>query len=346
MRSRVLLLGLAIMAGATLLAGGLMRMARPYTFHGSLIDPPLPAADFVLTDQHGQPFRLSDQTGRVVLLFFGYTSCPDVCPTTMTKFKQVRAQLGDRADRVRLVFITVDPERDTVERVRQYVGAFDPSFVGLTGSTTELEPVWQAYGVYREKVGGQGADGYAVDHSTRTYVVDAQGRLRLTHPFGQTADDLAQDTRHLVAQAGRAPATRTGDQRPTPAADVPSAVTRVGQLRIEGVWVRPGGAGSVTAAFLTIVNSSDEADALLSVESEAARTVEIHATQMEGDVMRMRPVSRLEVPAGSRVEALPGGLHLMLIDLTRTIAAGEQIPLVLRFERSGEVVVQAEAISQ
>lgn len=346
MRSKLVLLGLAVAAGLTLLAGGVALVARPYTFHGSVINPPIPAEDFVLTDQHGQPFRLSDQIGSVVLLFFGYTSCPDVCPTTLAKFKQVHTQLGDQADRVRFVLVTVDPERDTAERLRNYLGAFNSSFVGLTGTTAELEAVWQKYGVYREKVGGASATGYVVDHSTSTYLVDAQGRLRLTHPYGLTADDLSQDVRYLVKEAGRAPAGKTNDRPPRPA-KVPATVTTLGDLRIQEVWVRPGGEGNVTAAFLTIANASDQPDALLAVQSEIAETIEIHVSQMEDGVMRMRPVSRLEIPAGGQVEVVPsGGHHLMLIGLTRTIAVGERVPLTLHFERGGEVVVEAEVISQ
>ncbi|MCZ7569458.1 MAG: SCO family protein [Ardenticatenaceae bacterium] len=345
MQSKVLRLGLAAVAVVTLLAGASMLMAQPYTFHGSLINPPIPASDFILTDQHGQRFRLSDQTGHVVLLFFGYTSCPDVCPTPLTKFKQVHAQLGARADRVRFVFITVDPERDTVERMRNYVGAFDPAFVGLTGSTAELEAVWRAYGVYREKGGEEGASGYAVDHSTRIYLVDAQGRLRLTHPFGETADDLAQDTGHLVEEDARAGTARPAEPQPV-SIEGASPVATLGQLRVQSAWVRPGGVGNVTAAFLTIVNTGDQADALTSTQSEVAETVEIHATQMEGDVMRMRPIARLEVPAGGQVQAAPGGLHFMLIGLTRSLEVGERIPLVLHFERGGDVVVEAEVIAQ
>lgn len=171
-----------------------------YKFRGSVIDPPVAAADFALKDQAEQPFQLGDQRNKLVLLFFGYTSCPDVCPTTLAQFKRARAQLGGQADRVRFVFITVDPERDTPAQMNKYLGAFDPAFVGLGGSEAELEPVWKAYGVYRKIQPGSSATGYLVDHSARAYLIDAQGNLRLTYAFGATADDMAADMRYLLKQ--------------------------------------------------------------------------------------------------------------------------------------------------
>jgi protein SCO1/2 len=169
-----------------------------YSFHGSVIDPPAPAPDFALRDQRGQVFRLSDQKGKLILLYFGYTSCPDVCPTTLAVLKRTRMQLDRQAEQVRVVFVTVDPERDSAERIGAYLGAFDPTFVGLSGTEPELEPIWRAYGVYRQKQPGSSALGYTVDHTARIYLIDAQGQLRLTFPFGITADDIAPDVRYLL----------------------------------------------------------------------------------------------------------------------------------------------------
>ncbi|MEK6574172.1 MAG: SCO family protein, partial [Chloroflexota bacterium] len=147
MKSKFLLLVTVAIVAMVGVGAGLF--ARPYTFHGSLIDPPVPAVDFTLTDQTGQPFRLSEQAGNVVLLFFGYTSCPDVCPATLTQFKRIRTEMGKEADRVRFVLVTVDPQRDTAERLRQYLTGFDSSFVGLTGTWLDLDQVYRSYGVYQ-----------------------------------------------------------------------------------------------------------------------------------------------------------------------------------------------------
>jgi protein SCO1/2 len=171
-----------------------------YKYHGAVIDPPVAASNFALKDQTGQPFQLSDQRGKLVLIFFGYTNCPDICPTTLAQFRQARAQLGAQADRVRFVFITVDPDRDNADKMKTYLGAIDPAIIGLTGSPDDLEAVWKAYGVYRQKQPGLSQDDYAdlLEHSGRVYLIDAQGNLRLTYPFGLQPDDVTQDVRHLL----------------------------------------------------------------------------------------------------------------------------------------------------
>jgi protein SCO1/2 len=194
-----LLLGLAILTGfgAVLLA---QVFRPPYRYQGSLLDPPVSATDFTLTDQHGQAFRLSDQRGRAVLLFFGYTHCPDVCPVTLSLFKQVRARLGPAAASARFVYITVDPERDTPAAVGAYVSNFDPAIIGLTGSRAQLEPIWQAYGVYQARVEAGSAAGYLVDHSAYVYAIDPNGDLRLTYAFGSDGEALWQDLSHLLAE--------------------------------------------------------------------------------------------------------------------------------------------------
>ncbi|RMF33812.1 MAG: SCO family protein [Chloroflexi bacterium] len=169
------------------------------SFRGTAIEPPRPAADFVLTDQDGRPFRLSDQRGHVVLLFFGYTHCPDVCPATLTTWKQVHEALGDDADRVRFVFITVDPERDTPERLKEHVTLFGPDFLGLTGPPEALEAVYKAFGVYREKVTTEeSALGYLMNHTARTYLLDQEGRWVLSYAFGTPAEDIVHDIRQLL----------------------------------------------------------------------------------------------------------------------------------------------------
>jgi protein SCO1 len=174
--------------------------SRPYALHGAPVDPTFAAPDFTLNDQHGQPFQLSAQRGKLVLIFFGYTHCPDECPLTLAQFKQARDQLDRfaQADQVRFVFITIDPERDTQEQIKTYLDAFDPAFVGLTGSEADLTPVWRAYGVYRQKQPGSTPDDYSMDHSAQVYLVDTRGNWRLTWPPELAAQDMVQDIRYLL----------------------------------------------------------------------------------------------------------------------------------------------------
>lgn len=197
MKTKMLYLGIGAVLVAALLVG-FQLSRRPYTYRGSTIDPPVPAADFELSNQHGQKFRLSEQRGEIVLLFFGYSNCPDVCPLTMSNFKSIKEELGDQADKVRFIFVTVDPERDTKERLLEYVKVFDPEIVALTGSRAELEPVWKSYGVYQAKQDTGSAAGYSVDHTARTYLIDQEGNWRLTYPFEMEKADIISDVRHLI----------------------------------------------------------------------------------------------------------------------------------------------------
>lgn len=195
---RFAILGLGLLALAATLATGCS--TRPYTFHGTVLDPASPAADFILTDQNGEPFVLSEQRDVVVLIFFGYTYCPDVCPATLALFTQTREDLGPLAGDARFVFITIDPDRDTPERLRAHLGRIDPAIVGLTGTLEELGSVWAAYGVYRAEQPGTGDAGPLFDHSARVYVVDRHGDLRLTFPFGFDADEFTQDVSNLIQE--------------------------------------------------------------------------------------------------------------------------------------------------
>lgn len=168
------------------------------TFYGGVLNPPRPAPEFSLMDQHRQPFRLQDHRGKVVVLFFGYTTCPDVCPGTLAHYTRVKELLADDADRVEFVFITVDPERDTPERLAEYMPIFDEEFYGLTGDREALEAVWSDYGVYVERVEDPGPVGYWMNHTALSYVIDPDGRLRLAHMYGTPVEEVASDLRQLL----------------------------------------------------------------------------------------------------------------------------------------------------
>ena len=175
-------------------------VGRPHAFSGTEYLPLKQAPEIELSDQTGKPFHLSEQAGNIVLIFYGYTNCPDVCPITLGEFKQIKAGLGDDADRVRFVFITVDPERDTREVLEKHISRFDPTFLALTGEPAELEPVYKAYGVYHEKVDLENGQGYMMNHSGHTYVIDLNGNLRMTYAFGSDTEDMTEDIKHLLRE--------------------------------------------------------------------------------------------------------------------------------------------------
>jgi protein SCO1/2 len=181
------------------LLGGLMVAAaliisQPHKMAGSVIEPPAPAPAIDLGD-----FHLSEQKGKAVLIFFGYTYCPDVCPATLGELKQVLKRLDKQAEEVVVLFITVDPKRDTAEKMTQYSAAFDPRIYGLTGSMAELEAVWQGYGVYRAEQPTKNEGSYVVDHSTRTYLIDREGNLLETFAFGTPVDDILADVKVVLS---------------------------------------------------------------------------------------------------------------------------------------------------
>ncbi|NLG99267.1 MAG: SCO family protein [Chloroflexi bacterium] len=187
-----------------LITSAVILLNRPYTPRGSLIDPPVPAEPFTLTDGRGETFNLSEQRGSLVVIFFGFTACPDVCPASLSDMKRVHDRLAKEpgmVERVKFVFITVDPDRDTPEKTGKYVSAFSPDFIGLSGSEEELEPVWKSFGVYRELHKDSPDDTvYTVDHSAWMYLIDQDGNLRLTYTFGTPVDHLLSDIRYLLKQ--------------------------------------------------------------------------------------------------------------------------------------------------
>ncbi len=169
-------------------------------WHGSLIKPPIPAPPINLTTADGQPFRLDDYHGKVVLLFFGYTNCVDICPATMNELSSARKLLNsDQAARVQVVYVTVDPQRDSPQVVKDFTARFDPTFIGLSGTEAALSTVWKSYGVYREIQPAAG-DGYMVAHTSRVYVIYPNGELSLSFSFGTSPENVAKDVRRILRE--------------------------------------------------------------------------------------------------------------------------------------------------
>ncbi|WP_334154896.1 SCO family protein [Tepidimonas sp.] len=192
--------------GAAVLTLGLGWLAgcgdRPAAFSGIDITGADYAQGFDLSDQYGQRRTLADFRGKVVVVFFGFTQCPDVCPTSLGELAEARRLLGPDGERLQGIFISVDPERDTPEVMRAYMASFDPSFLALRATPGELPALAKAFKVYYKKVEGQTPSSYTMDHSAGSYVYDTQGRLRLYHRYGSGAQALASDVRRLLREAG------------------------------------------------------------------------------------------------------------------------------------------------
>jgi protein SCO1/2 len=199
MDRKLIIVGLGLLLLIGLAALAVFWFGAPATFRGTSYGEPYPVAPSIeLTRVDGQPFRLSDQRGRIVLLFFGYTSCPDVCPTTLAELKQVVDELGSAADSVEVVFISVDPERDTPANIQKYVEHFNPNFIGLSGPIDELQTIWDSYGIYRAVTQTDAALGYTVDHTARITLIDADGNLRLSYGFQTPIEDIVHDIKILL----------------------------------------------------------------------------------------------------------------------------------------------------
>lgn len=160
------------------------------------------ATGFNLPDHNGQPRTLADFQGKVVVVFFGFTQCPDVCPTSLTEMAEAKRLLGEDGDRLQGMFVSVDPERDTPDVMKAYMAAFDPTFLALHVDLAALPEVAKQFRIYYKKVPGQTESSYTMDHSAGSYVYDTQGRIRLYHRYGSGAAALAGDVKKLLAEAG------------------------------------------------------------------------------------------------------------------------------------------------
>ena len=195
MKIKVLLSVIVVILG---LAVGVYFL-RPHTFHGTVIQSPEPSFDFTLTGVNGD-VSLSDFRGKMVLLYFGYTFCPDICPATLANVGQALRDLGTKAEDIQVIMVSVDPERDTPEKLAKYVAQFHPSFVGITGSQEELDKVASLYGIFYQKTEGSNATGYLIDHTATLLVLDRDGYLKLVFPFGVTSDEIADDLKYMLRQ--------------------------------------------------------------------------------------------------------------------------------------------------
>lgn len=285
--------------------------------------PARPAPLLEATLSSGETFRLSALRGKVVLLSFGYTACPDVCPTTLSQLHNLHRLLGEAARDVEVVFVSVDPSRDSAAHLENYVHAFNPRFIGLRLEGEALASVLSAYRITASRrypdalrYGEHRFTGelpYTVDHTGAFLVIDKRGVLRLRMPYTVSVEQMRSEVERLLAEKDATAATG---------------------VRVERAHARltPSHVGAV---YLTLVNASSREDRLLSAESPLASRVELHEVLAQGDVLKMVPRPQgFVVPANGRTELKPGGKHLMLYAVRD---APSQLKLTLHFEKAGPV---------
>jgi protein SCO1/2 len=183
---------------AALIAVATAASASVPAFKAGVFDPPRQAPDFTLQGTNGQPFRLGDYRGKVVLLAFGFSHCQSVCPITLNTFAQTLHEMGTAAADVQVVYITVDAKRDTPARLKTFLNNFSQTFMGGTGTEKQLQQVRKDYGVSATKIGD--GDDYMYDHSSFIYLIDRAGRIRALMPYGHPPDDFAHDLRILLRE--------------------------------------------------------------------------------------------------------------------------------------------------
>lgn len=200
---RSLLLGAASAALGLALSGCDLTASSKSSFKGVDLTGAKYARELQLPDIDGRSRSLADFKGKVVVVFFGFTQCPDVCPTTMAELAQVKKTLGADGDKVQGVFVTVDPDRDTPELLKAYLGSFDPSFVALRGTADQLKAAAQEFKVYYAKVPGKTPETYTMDHTAASFIFDTEGRIRIFSRYGSGAEALSQDIQTLLVEAKR-----------------------------------------------------------------------------------------------------------------------------------------------
>ncbi len=194
---RLLPIGLGVTVLLALFAWLVLPRLRPHQFSGTVLQSEMPVTDFTLTSADG-PVSLSDYRGKLVVLYFGYTFCPDVCPTTLSDVNKALGRLGDKAEDVQLIMISVDPARDDPDKLAEYVEFFNPTFVGVTGTDDEVRSVATPYGIWYEAHEEEGASNYLVDHVATLNVIDREGRLKLVIGYGTGADAIAADLEYML----------------------------------------------------------------------------------------------------------------------------------------------------
>ncbi|HEX6942716.1 MAG TPA: SCO family protein [Gemmatimonadaceae bacterium] len=322
------------------------------TFRGVAVHPPLAKPSLTLTDFNGQRYDFAAQTrDKVALLFFGYTHCPDVCPLHMANIAAVlrRMPAGDRA-RVVTVFVTTDPERDTPARMKEWLGNFDPSFVGLTGTKEELARAQQAVGLAQatQEYVGTDSSNYFVGHGAQVFAFARDGMAYTIYPFGIRQEDWANDLPLLVADASGADIRRSlaaqAKAGQLNAAPEQAPAAEANAMVISKAVVAEPATQDEAAAYVTFTNNTNQEDTLVAVAADLAARGEVHETMGEGEMRHMMATPTLVLPANTEVKLTPDGMHIMLSQLRRKLVAGDTVKLYLSLSRAGPVEVRAPVV--
>jgi protein SCO1 len=297
----------------------------------------LPKPDFTFTDTRGRPYDFRKETdGKIALLYFGYTYCPDVCPLEMATLgaalKEVDAAVRGR---VQVVFVTVDPARDTAERLSSWLASFDTTFVGLRGSRTAVDSVLAVYGFPPTKTESVG-DGYVVSHPGLVYAFTPDDHGRAMYGSETTKATWVHDLNLIAGHPWVA-----ADSTPGAASARAGAA---GGIRVLDAYAPEPAAGGSMAVYLTLLNTGGTADTLVGLAANLAGRASLHETRHMEGMEHMSPVSAIALPPGDTVRLEPGGRHGMLEELSSTPRAGDTLQVILRFALAGALVVPTRVV--
>jgi protein SCO1/2 len=295
-----------------------------------------PLVDVNFTDHSGKKFGIEQFKGKWSVLFFGFTNCPDICPTTMQTLKQVKADLNQAGvwHNYQVIMVSVDPERDTTERLATYVPYFDPEFIGISGPLESTVSFAKNVGILFFKGKDTTNGGYDVDHGAAIILVNPEGQYAgvITAPHIQST--ISQDLIALADYAGVKKAKAALLSSPTAAGEAVDTVSRdtdgTQELVIENAWIRPAPPGSQSmAAYFDLQNNSDQDIVIVDSKSSAFSMAMIHNTAIKDGISSMNHVNELLVPANSKVSLSPLAMHMMLMGPKQALKLGDSAEIEL-----------------
>lgn len=334
---------LALSIGVFMQISGVKEPVLPTLSKTVILPKPKPLNDAQFTDHNGQPFSLEQMRGKWSILFFGFTNCPDICPTTMQTLSAVKKKVGAAGqwNNYQVIMVSVDPERDTTERLANYVPYFDSEFIGLSSSVDATTAFAKQLGILfvkrDEADAANNAGFYQVDHSASIILINPEGQwagaITAPHKVDEISEDLIQLAQYSAAlgpqdnnqeaQAKSQEASQKSTQEASPAFTDDA-------LTINGAWIRPAPPKVPSmAAYFELTNNSDRDITIVDVQSNAFAHAMIHGTSMNDGVASMHHLDELNLPANSKVVLAPLDLHVMLMQPERPLSKGESAEISL-----------------
>jgi len=320
----------AIAIGIYVQSGGKLKQQPPELVKGILLPTTKPLGKMNFTDHTGKPFGLTQLKDKWSILFFGFTNCPDVCPTTMQTMKQVKQTVAEAGlwSRFQVVMVSVDPERDSTDRLSKYVPYFDPEFIGISADVEHTTAFAKNLGILFFKDKPEENGGYDVEHGVALILVNPMGQFAGVFSGPHKVDEISQDLITLADSAYQSVATPSDAKQPRPS--LVGEKTTLPELSFSDAWIRPAPPGVANmSAYFTLINNSQQDIVITSAESPAFRTVMIHETVVEDDVASMQHLQDLTIPSGKSVLLEPLGKHMMLMGAKTPLAEGDRAEVTI-----------------